>query len=206
MIFSLHNVSVVFNEQPIFASLSFEVSRGEKVAISGISGKGKSSIFNVLLGFEQRFTGEILFEGKPLTPTTIHRLRTQVGWLPQELNFLSTLTVKEFLYAPFEYQANKANRPHSEVIEQWFDAIDLKPDILNHPLSAISGGEKQRVGLITVLLLKRSILLLDEPVSALDAATKQKVIDLLLSDSQLTILSSSHDAAWNNRCDKIITL
>jgi putative ABC transport system ATP-binding protein len=206
MIFSLHNVGVVFNEQLLFAPLSFEVSKGEKVAISGNSGKGKSTLFNLLLGFEQRFTGEILYEDKPLTPTVIQQFRMQVGWLPQELSFLSTLTVREFIFAPFEYHVNKANRPTVEEIEQWFDAFDLKTDLLNHSLNAISGGEKQRLGLITVLLLKRSILLLDEPVSALDVTTKQKVIERLFSDKNLTILSSSHDAIWNERCDKIITL
>jgi len=206
MVFSLRDVSVVFNNKPIFAPLSFDLSKGEKVVISGASGKGKSSLFYALLGFEQRTQGEILFEGKPLTPSTTQYLRTQVGWLPQELNFLPTLTVHEFIDAPFNYQVNKSKRPTSGEVEQWFDALNLKPEVLNQTFSSISGGEKQRVGLITVLLLKRPVLLLDEPVAALDADAKQKVIDLFLGDKQLTILSSSHDPIWNEQCDKMIVL
>ena len=101
-------------------------------------------------------------------------------------------TVREFIYAPFEYQVNKSIRPTADRIEYWFDALNLKTGILDHPISTVSGGEKQRIGILTVLLMQRPVLFLDEPVAALDAKTKKKVVDLLLGQGQQTILSTSH--------------
>jgi ABC-type multidrug transport system ATPase subunit len=206
MLFILHNVAVAYDNKPIFSPVSFELNTGEKIAISGPSGKGKSSLFNVLLGFEHRYQGEVLFEGKPLSPVIMQEIRKQVAWLPQEINVLPTQTVREFIYTPFEYQVNKHKRPTTNQIESRFAELDLKTEILDHTIGSISGGEKQRIGILTVLLLQRSILFLDEPVAALDAGMKQKVVDLLLGNKQLTVLSTSHDAVWNDNCDKIVTL
>lgn len=206
MLFTLRNVAVAYDNKPIFSPVSFELNTGEKIAISGPSGKGKSSLFNVLLGFEHRYQGEVLLEGKPLSPVVIQDVRKQVAWLPQEINVLPTQTVREFIYNPFEYQVNKHKRPTTNQIESRFEELDLKTEILDHTIGSISGGEKQRIGILTVLLLQRSILFLDEPVSALDARMKKKVVDLLLGNKQLTVLSTSHDAVWNDHCNKIVTL
>jgi ABC-type Mn/Zn transport systems, ATPase component len=206
MLFSLHNVAVVYDNKPIFSPVSFELNTGEKIAISGPSGKGKSSLFNVLLGFEHRYEGEVFFDGKLLSPAVIQDVRKQVAWLPQEINVLPTQTVREFIYTPFEYQVNKHKRPTTHQLESRFEELDLKTEILDHAIGSVSGGEKQRIGILTVLFLQRSILFLDEPVAALDARMKKKVVDLLLGDNQLTILSTSHDAVWNDNCDKIVTL
>jgi ABC-type multidrug transport system ATPase subunit len=206
MLFTLRNVAVAYDNKPIFFPVSFELNTGEKIAISGPSGKGKSSLFNVLLGFEHRYQGEVLFEGKPLSPAIMQEIRKQVAWLPQEINVLPTQTVREFIYTPFEYQVNKHKKPTVNQIESLFEELDLKAEILDHTIGSVSGGEKQRIGILTVLLLQRPILFLDEPVAALDARMKKKVVDLLLGDNQLTVLSTSHDAVWNDNCDKIVTL
>ena len=206
MIFSLRDVTVTFDGKSIFSPVSFDLKQGEKIAISGPSGKGKSSLFNVLLGFEHRYEGEVLFDGKPLSPTVIQEIRKKVGWLPQEINALPVQTVREFIYNPFEYQANKSKRPTIDQVEYWFEALNLKTEIIDHTIGSVSGGEKQRIGILTVLLLQRPVLFLDEPVAALDIKMKNKVVDLLLGNDQLAILSTSHDVVWNEHCNKIITL
>jgi ABC-type multidrug transport system ATPase subunit len=206
MLFTLRNVAVAYDNKPIFSPVSFELNTGEKIAISGPSGKGKSSLFNVLLGFEHRYQGEVFFEGSPLSPVIMQEIRKQVAWLPQEINVLPIQTVREFIYTPFEYQVNKHKKPTVNQIESLFEELDLKAEILDHTIGSVSGGEKQRIGILTVLLLQRPILFLDEPVAALDARMKKKVVDLLLGDNQLTVLSTSHDAVWNDNCDKIVTL
>jgi ABC-type multidrug transport system ATPase subunit len=206
MVFSLRDVTVTFDGEPIFSPLSFDLLAGEKVAISGPSGRGKSSLFNVLLGFEGRYKGAVLFGEKPLSPAIVSEIRKNVGWLPQEISTLPMQTIRDFIYAPFEYEVNKPNRPAADQIEYWFDTLHLKTGLLDHPISTVSGGEKQRIGLLTVLLMQRPVLFLDEPVAALDAKMKKKVVDLLLDQGQPTILSTSHDAVWNEHCDKIITL
>ena len=84
--------------------------------------------------------------------------------------------------------------------------MNLKTEIIDHTIGSVSGGEKQRIGILTVLLLQRPVLFLDEPVAALDIKMKNKVVDLLLGNDQLAILSTSHDVVWNEHCNKIITL
>jgi ABC-type lipoprotein export system ATPase subunit len=82
----------------------------------------------------------------------------------------------------------------------------LKAELLENKMQDVSGGEKQRIALVSCLLLQREILLLDEPTSALDSHSKSKVMDYLFANPKLTILSSSHDPEWIARCSKIVSL
>ncbi|MBE0437797.1 MAG: ATP-binding cassette domain-containing protein, partial [Methylomicrobium sp.] len=89
----------------------------------------------------------------------------------------------------------------SEVLNR----LHLTVDILKRKCSRISGGEKQRIALARGLLLDKSLYLLDEITSALDAESKQAVFDVF-SDPQLTVLSVAHDTEWLARCDRILEL
>ena len=134
----------------------------------------------------------------------INFFRQNIAWLPQ--SFDTNLKVEEFLQLPFTYKANKHLRYSKDDVFKLFSEFELDNTIYKKPINIISGGEKQRIGLISVLLLKRKFLLLDEAVASLDNHLKDKVIFHVFNNKDLTILSNSHDDKWINECTKVIEL
>ncbi|MBT3209575.1 MAG: ATP-binding cassette domain-containing protein [Bacteroidetes bacterium] len=205
MIVQVKNLTIGFDDKIIIENLNFDVNRGEKVSIVGKSGRGKTSLLNALLGFVEIQKGDINILGKNLNIKNIREIRSKISWLPQEVN-LQLNTVKELFYIPFQFTVNKNNTPSEDEINSVFNKIDLEIDILTKSINEISGGQKQRIAIASCFLLKKPILILDEPSSALDSKVIELLIDFLFSQKDLTIISSSHNELWINRSDKIINL
>lgn len=189
----------------MFSGLTFDIEKGDKLSFKGKSGSGKTSLLNIITGFVRPATGTVLFDGSPLTKSNLNDLRKKLAYLPQQISF-NSYGVQQFLEMPFGFANNKNLTPNKKNILEYFSLFDLNHDLMNSKMQEISGGEKQRVALISCLLLQREILLLDEPVSALDKNSKKKVIDYLFTKDDLTIISASHDPAWVDACNKIIDL
>lgn len=202
---AVNKLVVKFEKETVLDNLSFNVQKGAKVAVKGLSGSGKSTLLNVLLGFIAADSGDISIAGHALHPDHIQKIRAQVAWLPQELN-LHLDKVRDLLLMPFLFTRNKALMPNEKEIAAIFEAFRLETSLLNKSLHEISGGQKQRVALASCVLLKRPLLLLDEPTAALDAVTKQGVMDYLFRIPDLTILALSHDQDLIDRSDQLITL
>lgn len=199
------NISIVFNGHTIIQGLNFKMEKGEKIVIKGESGSGKSSLLNTLTGFVRPSNGKIIFKGHELSPKNFSNLRNELAYLPQQISF-NNLDVEAFIRLPFQFDRNKSLNPSMNQIERFFRDFGLKPDLLKSKMQDISGGEKQRVALISCLLLGRKILLLDEPTSALDSQIKQKVMHFLFEQEHVTIMSASHDPEWVERCTKVIDI
>lgn len=199
------NISINFNGQAIIQGLNFTVKAQDKIVLSGESGSGKSSLLNTLTGFVRPNTGRIIFKGHELLPKNFSQLRKEIAYLPQQISF-NNLDVESFIRLPFAFQRNKYLAPSREQIIGYFSAFGLKPDLLKSKMQEVSGGEKQRIALISCLLLNRKILLLDEPTSALDSLSKQKVMDFLFGQEDLTLISASHDPEWVERCTNVVKL
>ncbi len=200
------NLHLEFPGLKIFSGLNFEVKPGEKVAITGESGRGKTTLLHTLMGFIPDFQGEIYIMDYPLRQDTVHVIRQKTGYVPQELNFGIFSTARELFEAPFQFKANVQNKPGREETENLFKKFNLPAGILNKTLKEISGGQKQRLALASVILLRKPLMLLDEPTSALDQENKKEVINYLFSMKNTTILASTHDPEWIKHCDKIINL
>ena len=203
-IISVENLSVSFKNEKVINNLSFEIKENEKVAVSGASGKGKSTLLNILAGFIPDYTGDISIFGKKLTSQNIKSIRQEISWLPQEtaLNFN---TVSELFFAAFELETNKKHKPTESTIKNIFSEFDLSVNLLNKKVTEISGGQKQRIMLAAAILLKKKLLFLDEPTSALDENLKQKITDYLFS-KDITIVASTHYEYWIEKADKIIKM
>ena len=199
------NIAIGYNGKSLLEGLSFDIASGDKLVLKGESGSGKTSLLNVVTGFVRPTSGHMLLHDEISNRDNIRSLRRQIAYLPQQINF-SDYDVKEFLELPFTFSANKSIRPDREKILELFRFLGLKPELFDSTMQEVSGGEKQRIALVSCLLLQRQILLLDEPVSALDDASKKLVMDYLFSQKELTIISASHDAEWVARCNKIINL
>ncbi len=203
-IISIKNLSVSFKNEKIIQNLSFGIKGGEKIAITGASGKGKTTLLNIMAGFIPEYEGEIFILNKKLNYQNIKYIRQNISWLPQE-TVIDFEKVNDLLFAPFKFTNNCKQEPNNTIIENIFDKFDLSTDLLQKKTSEISGGQKQRIMLASVLLLKKKILLLDEPTSALDEKLKQKITDYILSQ-KITILTSTHYKYWMQKSDKILSL
>jgi ABC-type multidrug transport system ATPase subunit len=204
ILLNIKDMNVNFDNQKIFQNFNLSISRNDKVVITGSSGKGKSTLLNVVMGFIPYESGEVYYDNYLIDRINIRNVRNNIAWLPQEIN--SQMSVKEFVKSPSNFRINKSLIYSDEVIESYLNEFLLDKSILEKSVSQISGGEKQRIALITSLLLKRNFLLLDEPVSALDSTAKEKVINYIFSLKDVTILSTSHDEKWMDKCNRIIEI
>lgn len=199
------NVCFSYPGEPIFNSFNFELNEGDKVVVKGESGSGKSTLFRLIMGFEIPDNGEILYNGKSLDGDVLRNFRRQTAWLPQDLN-LGDGSVTEVVRYPFRFNKSGNEMPEDGQIKQIFIDLGLDEETLKKTFSDLSTGQRQRVGLAMCILLNKPVMLLDEPTSALDEGSKEKAINYLFSDSKRTILSTSHDPYWIERCDRIIDL
>lgn len=204
---TFQNVTFTYpgEKQAVIKQCSFGVKAGKRTVIEGESGTGKTTLFRLLLGFVSPDEGSILFRGQPVNPDTVDHIRQETAWLPQDLD-LGEGKVEALIRFPFGFEANQGISPDRDQIAHTFDALGLDFSLLQSSFSDLSTGQRQRVGITICHLLNKPLLLLDEPTSALDTTSKQKVANLLFSDGNRTILSTSHDPWWLERCDNRVEL
>lgn len=203
---SVKNLNIEFNGKVYIENLHFTVKKGEKAVITGPSGIGKSSIFHSLLGFYVPKDAVIEIDQLNLNRLTIEDIRSKIAWLPQNINLFANTKLRDLFDKIGDYKGNRAAGYSLLEIERLFSDFNLESDLLDQDFKELSGGEKQRIGMIITLLLNRPIILLDEPGSALDKVSKQKVIDIFLNNKDLTVLSVSHDDEWIKSCTKEIKI
>jgi len=199
------NLSLCFNSKCLFQNLSFSLEKGEKAFISGKSGSGKTTLLRCLMGFSQPDTGSITIKGRVLSEHSIWKSRQNIGFVPQEPD-LGDKTVLEFLRQPFSFKANKSLEWDDSFLQKLMSIFHLDKDNLQKKADLLSGGEKQRIALLSSLLLKREIYFLDEVTSALDDETRMSVIEYLRQQDNATFLFVSHDKEIKAMSHKTITL
>ena len=115
-------------------------------------------------------------------------------------------SVKDIIYSLFDLKVNKANTPSKHEIEQMLENFNISPDLLEKEIDEISGGQKQRILLAGAVLLKKEILIIDEPTSDLDERNKKLIADFFLFQKDFTVIAVSHDAYWIQNSNKILDL
>lgn len=191
--FRLEHLTKQFSDQFVLEDFSFDIQEGEKIIVSGRSGIGKTTLFRLLLGFEQPDSGKIYFENELLTEFTVWNLRRRVAYVSQDLN-IGRGNLQAFFNETLSLKANVEYKNSSlDELEELLNAFELPDTLLQKNIEELSGGEKQRVAIINALLLKRNIFFLDEITSALDKSLKAKVLDYFLLNPTFTVLSISHD-------------
>ena len=202
-IIRMRGVSFVFGAKVVLEGFSLDVARGEKVVLTGPSGSGKTTILRALLGFVLPSRGSISINSHEIGPDNIWHLRALMGYVPQEPE-LENGTVRQWLEKPFSYRANRALRSNLGRIPELFHHFLLPLDLLEKEVRLLSGGEKQRVAMVSALLLDRPILLLDEPTSALDDLSRRRVTESLSSRPDLTALIVSHDPGLHSVAHRVV--
>jgi oligopeptide/dipeptide ABC transporter ATP-binding protein len=180
--------------------MSFEVRPGETLGIVGESGCGKSTLARMLVGLLPPTSGSIEIEGRALNradPAAFGRLIQYVFQDPvSSLN--PRKTIRQIMEAPLRNLHGLRGRALDDRIAELFDAVNLRPEFLSRYPHEFSGGQAQRIGIARALAASPRILILDEPVSALDVSVQAQVLNLLADLKArlgLTYLFISHDLA-----------
>ncbi|OYQ67898.1 ATP-binding cassette domain-containing protein [Aerococcus sp. 1KP-2016] len=185
------NVSFKPNEEALLSDVSFEIEQDEMIRIEGPSGSGKSTLLKLISSLIPRTTGQILFEGKSIEAVGYQEYRKAVSYVAQNPHLFGQ-TIRDNFELVFE--AHDADFDEAKVLT-FMKQFGLSHIELDKSIHKISGGEKQRVGLIRHLLFPPKVLLLDEITSSLDEENRHRVWEILLDYKQqhkVSILWVSH--------------
>lgn len=185
-------LEVRFGGQTVLHGFSVSLGPGEKALLTGPSGCGKSTVLRCFLGFVVPNAGSVSIEGTVLTAETVWRLRQRVAYVGQEPD-LGTGTAGQAIERPFHYRSNASLRRNLDRIPELFERFHLDRSLLHKDVGSLSGGEKQRIALVSAILLDRRIFLLDEITSALDKVSKRAIADYFQSREDATALIVAHD-------------
>lgn len=199
------NLTLTYHSQTLFKHLRLRADRGQRVCIAGPSGSGKSSLFRALLGFVRPDEGSVFIDATEVTERTVWRLRHHIAYVPQEPE-LGSMPVRERIEQPFKLKANKHIAPEPAELAGYWERFELSERLMDKSGTELSGGEKQRVSIIIAILLRRPILLLDEPVSAMDKRSRQTLREILTEQDDKTTLFISHDEALLDVADQVIDI
>lgn len=195
-ILSVQNVGRQIQKRWLWRHLSFELWSGERVAIVGASGTGKSLLLRALAGLDTVQEGQIIFEDKSIASHFMPQYRSQLIYLHQK-PALWEGTVEENLQQVYRLATHRHQVYNHQRILDYLHLLDRDTDFLERHVSAISGGEGQIVAFLRALQLNPRVLLLDEPTASLDAQTVsclEALVTAWLSDNpQRAYICTSHD-------------
>lgn len=186
----LQNIKKSFDGKEVLKDISIEVGDGEIVSILGPSGCGKTTLLNIILGLTNPDSGEINFNGEDITKVPMEKRGFNIVFQDYVL-FPNLNAYQNITYG----LKNKPGISTQEEIDDFINLLGLK-EHLNKKIEQLSGGQKQRVALARTLVMKPKILLLDEPLSALDGVIKESIkerIKTIAKEFNLTIIIVTHD-------------
>jgi len=196
----------------ILKGFSMQVEAGEKLAIVGESGVGKSSLLNILGLLDRDYRGEYYLFGEKtngLDEKVLAKWRNQrIGFVLQESAMIHSLTVEKNIQLPFLYMESKDRNSLLENFAQIVKEIGIESILQKKPLDC-SGGERARAVFARGILMKPEVLLADEPTSSLDTENKEKIIHSLFEMNRkfgTTIITVTHDLDMAKRHDRVIRL
>ena len=189
----------------ILREVSLSISPRERVAVTGPSGSGKSSLIAVAAGLERPSSGRVLLFGEDLSRLNEDRRaklrRGRVSLVFQSFHLLPNMTAEENVAAPLEI----ARLPKARACaREWLDRVGLGQRLRHYP-HQLSGGEQQRVALARALAVRPALLFADEPTGNLDTATGATAADLmfeLIAEAGAALVLVTHDEALADRADR----
>lgn len=192
-----------FGKTKVIKGISFDVQKGEVVAIIGPSGCGKSTLLRCLNMLEKPTSGKMILDNEDITGKKVDltKIREKMGMVFQQFNLFPHLTVLENItVAPLNLKLLTKEEATKKALEL-LKSIGLEDKKDNYP-NELSGGQKQRVAIIRTLMMNPEIILFDEPTSALDPEMVGEVLTLIktLVDKKNTIIIVSHEMEFIKNC------
>jgi len=205
------NVSFVYEDSGIQAlkNISFDVKAGQSIAIIGTTGSGKSTIANLMLRLYDSNKGNIQIDGKDITAYNISNMRSQIGYVPQEVFLFSDTIQNNIAFGSDEIDLQQ--------VEQAAKDADLYDNITDFPKGlqtvlgergiTLSGGQKQRASIARAIVRNPKVLILDDALSAVDTNTENTILNSLVRIMKgRTTVIISHRVSSAKLADKIIVL
>lgn len=198
--FDVRNLCYAYQKQPALVDVSLQVARGERIALLGANGSGKSTLLRLLAALAFPGSGTISFFGQPLTEAQLradeffYAFRRRVGVIFQnpDVQLFNASVFDEVAFGPLQLGWPKPEI--REQVEKTLVSLGIA-DLRQRAPHRLSGGEKKRVALASVLVMEPEVLLLDEPTAALDPRSHAGIVELLSSwrGGSRTILTATHD-------------
>ncbi len=199
------NVTKKYGKATAVDNISFSIKEGEIIGLLGPNGAGKSTTMNMITGFIEQTTGEIIVDGYDILKKP-KKAKKQIGYMPEGVPLYTDLTVKEFVtYMAEIKQVNKKER--KEKVEKIIEETGLK-DVEKKLIRNLSRGYKQRVSMAGALIGDPKILILDEPTVGLDPKQITEIRNLIkeLGKTHTVILSSHILSEVSQICNKVIII
>jgi osmoprotectant transport system ATP-binding protein len=197
LMFTLERVSKRYGAQLALDDLSLSFAAGGTTALIGPSGCGKSTLLRALIGLIEPDSGVILFDSKPLAPNMIRAARGRMGYVIQQGGLFPHMTARENVTLMASHLGWSAQRIAPRLAEL-AELTHFPPDGLDRYPLELSGGQNQRVSLMRALMLDPEVLLLDEPLGALDPMIRFELQDDLkqvFASLGKTVIIVTHDLA-----------
>ena len=190
-------------------NVSFEVERGEFVAIVGASGSGKSTLMHMIGGVDTPTSGHIYIDGKEITGMKPDKLaifrRRQIGIVYQFYNLIPILTAEENITLPIDLDRRKPDPAKLDEVLRTLGIEDKRRSLPNQ----LSGGQQQRVSIARAIITEPALLLADEPTGNLDSKATDDIVSLLKMANKTfgqTIVMITHDLDIAAQADRVLTI
>jgi len=189
-----------YGKIPALVDVSLSIKEGEKFAIIGANGSGKSTLLKIMNGLIYPFSGSVFFRGKEVSEKSLRGkeflrfFREKAGYVFQDsdVQLFCPTVFDELLYGPMQLGINE-----SEAMDRTFEVMKMLniENLKDRPSYMLSGGEKKRVAIGSVLTMNPEVLLFDEPTNGLDPKTQCFLVELILalSEAGKTIVIATHD-------------
>ena len=198
--------------RPALEALSLTIPKNTSLGVIGPTGSGKSTLIDLLLGLYQPTAGEILIDGRLLTPALVPAWQASIGYVPQDIFLIDDTIARNIAFGLQDCEIDPIRLREASETAQLLDFIEAElPNGFDTNVGErgvrLSGGQRQRIGLARALYHRPSLLILDEATSALDVATEARLLEALRSlAGKLTMVVAAHRLSAVANCEQLVDL
>lgn len=186
----LKSISKSYKDKKVLVDINITIESGEIISLLGPSGCGKTTLLNIILGLTEQTAGQLIYNGQDISKNTMQERGFNIVF--QDFALFPHLNAYDNIVYGLK---NKSVQMSKEEVQEYIDFLELTPH-LDKKIHELSGGQKQRVSIARTLVMQPKILLLDEPLSALDGVIKESIkerIKLIAREFNLTTIIVTHD-------------
>jgi ATP-binding cassette, subfamily B, multidrug efflux pump len=210
---SVRGLSFSYGERKVVDDVSFEVPAGRSIALVGRTGSGKSTIAMLLARLLPTPGGAVFIDGKDVCDLPLAAVRANVGYAQQDAFLFSTTVSRNVGFSLDECESERATARireaarEAQVLDEALGLPEQLETVVGERGVQLSGGQKQRIALARALVREPHVLVLDDPLSAVDAKTEAAILDAIdRQAAQRTVILITHRVAAASRCDSIVVL